>query len=242
MLKKLLIGGGIAGVLTVGVIIGSLTLVPVFAQTGNNDTVQGQATISASDAEAVALAANPGASIVENDLEKENGILVYSIELNNGIDVAVDASTGEILQTAADEQDNKNESEDQDSAENELGNSVQDQNEVDEHQPQYTGSIILDEAQYKGMSEADEAVALQDKATISAADAGQAALAANPGTTVVKTELDNENGVLVYSVELSNGLDVKVDAGNGKLLYTEQADDDAAGVAGDENTQETVED
>jgi uncharacterized membrane protein YkoI len=92
---------------------------------------------------------------------------------------------------------------------------------VDEQQPQYTGSITVDESQYEGMSEADEAAALQGKATISAADAETAALKANPGTTVVKTELDSENGVLVYSVELSNGMDVKVDAGNGKILHTE---------------------
>jgi len=93
---------------------------------------------------------------------------------------------------------------------------------IEEQQPQYTGSITIDESQYEGVSEADEAAALQAKATITSAQAEAAALAANPGTTVVKTELDNENGVLVYSVELSNGMDVKVDAGNGKILYTER--------------------
>jgi hypothetical protein len=92
--------------------------------------------------------------------------------------------------------------------------------------PGYTGSIPVDQAQYEGVSEADEAAALQGKATISAAEAEAAALAANLGATVVKTELDNENGVLVYSVELSSGLDVKVDAGNGAILHTEQADGD----------------
>jgi hypothetical protein len=56
---------------------------------------------------------------------------------------------------------------------------VGDQNQVEEQQPQYTGSITVDEAQYEGMSEADEAAVLQSKATISAADAEQAALAAN---------------------------------------------------------------
>jgi len=92
---------------------------------------------------------------------------------------------------------------------------------IEEQQPQYTGSITIGESQYEGMSEADEAAALQAKANITSAQAEAAALAANPGTTVVKIELDNENGVLVYSVELSNGMDVKVDAGNGKILYTE---------------------
>jgi len=90
--------------------------------------------------------------------------------------------------------------------------------------PSYAGSIVVDQAQYEGMSEADEAAALQKMATISADQAKAAAEAANQGATAVKVELDNENGVLVYSVELSNGLDVKVDAGNGAILHSEQAE------------------
>ena len=95
------------------------------------------------------------------------------------------------------------------------------------------GSATVDEAQYSEDDLKDIAAALQNNATITSAQAEAAALAANPGTTVVKTELDNENGVLVYSVELSSGMDVKVDAGN-----------DTTEVAGAENTleQEAVED
>ena len=90
----------------------------------------------------------------------------------------------------------------------------------DLQEPSYTGSIAVDQTQTEGMTEANESAALQGKATITAADAEAAALAANPGATVVKTELDNENGALVYSVELSNGADVKVDAGTGGILFT----------------------
>ena len=43
--------------------------------------------------------------------------------------------------------------------------------------------------------------------------------------SAVKTELDNENGALVYSVEFSNGTDVKVDAMTGNVLGTESAED-----------------
>ncbi|MCB0100096.1 MAG: PepSY domain-containing protein, partial [Caldilineaceae bacterium] len=82
-----------------------------------------------------------------------------------------------------------------------------------------------------GLSETDEAAALQGSAKIDAAAAEAAAVAANPGATVVKSTLDSENGSLVYSVELSNGLDVKVDAGNGAILHTDQAND---GDEGDE--------
>jgi len=107
----------------------------------------------------------------------------------------------------------------------------------DEQLPSYDSSIRVDDAQYEGTSEADEAAALAGLATITPEQAKAAALEANPGATVVKVELDNENGALVYSVELSNGLDVKVDAGNGDILSTEQADADEA--AGDQdNVQE----
>jgi hypothetical protein len=95
----------------------------------------------------------------------------------------------------------------------------------DEQMPSYTSSIAVDQAATEGMSEADESAALQGKATISSADAEAAALAANPGATVVKTELDNENGALIYNVELSNGADVKVDAGNGAILHTDAGGD-----------------
>jgi len=92
---------------------------------------------------------------------------------------------------------------------------------LDEQNPSYSGSIAVDQSKTDGMSETDEATALASMATITVEQAKTAALAANPGTTVIKAELDNENGVLVYSVELSNGSDVKVDAGNGAILYTD---------------------
>ena len=108
--------------------------------------------------------------------------------------------------------------------------------------PSYTGSISVDQAQTDGMTEADEVAALQGKTGITAEEAKAAALTANPGTTVSKVELDNENGVLVYSVQLDNGLDVKIDAGNSAILHTEQADNDNEGSEADnDGVQEQVE-
>lgn len=105
-------------------------------------------------------------------------------------------------------------------------------------EPLYSGSIAVDEAQHEGMSEADEAAALQGMATITAEEAKAAAEAAKAGGTAVTVELDNENGVLVYSVEMSNGLDVKVDAGNAQVLHVEQ-DDDTGQQTGDlDNVEE----
>jgi uncharacterized membrane protein YkoI len=64
---------------------------------------------------------------------------------------------------------------------------------------------------------------------ITAGQAEDAALAAYPDATVLEVELENENGCLVYEVELSNGLEVVIDAGNGEILYIEMDDDDSGG-------------
>jgi uncharacterized membrane protein YkoI len=96
----------------------------------------------------------------------------------------------------------------------------------DQQSPAYTSSTAVNQASNDGKSdEASEAAALASQAKISLEQAKAAALAANPGTSVVKAELDNENGALVYSVELSNGSDVKVDAGNAAILHTETGGD-----------------
>ena len=95
----------------------------------------------------------------------------------------------------------------------------------DEQAPSYDSAIRVDGTQYGGLSEADEAAALAGMATITPEQATAAALQAHPGTTALKVELDNENGALVYSVELDNGLDVKVDAGDGAVLYVDSGGD-----------------
>lgn len=122
---------------------------------------------------------------------------------------------------------------DTDDVEEECGEQIEDgePDELEEgvddevQEPSYTGRIFVDQAQTEGLSAADEAASLEGQATILASEAEAAALAANPGTAVVKTELDNENGVLVFSVELSNGTDVKVDAGNGEILFSDSSAD-----------------
>jgi uncharacterized membrane protein YkoI len=80
-------------------------------------------------------------------------------------------------------------------------------------------------------SESDEAAALISKAAITADEASAAANRAVPGT-VNQVELDNENGQVVYSVEINTAkgtVDVKVDAGNGKVLYQDSGEDGESG-------------
>jgi len=164
MLKKeVLIGTGIAAVLTVGGIIGALTLGPVSASQTPNTSTTSQAAIQSVDDDDAAEAVVKGP--------------------------------------------------DTDSVEEQVGD------------------------QTEGVSDSEESDAMQVEVAISATDAEAAALAGNPGTSVVKTELDNENGVPVYGVELSNGSEVKVDAVTGKVLYTETGDQE-----GDSGKQETAED
>lgn len=86
-------------------------------------------------------------------------------------------------------------------------------------------------------NEAADAAALSSKATITADQASATALAANPGTTVVKAELGDENGTIVYSVELSNGADVKVDANSGAIVTTDQPGSDNEGTQDAESNQ-----
>jgi len=100
-----------------------------------------------------------------------------------------------------------------------------DQNETVE--PSYTGTITVDETTLTGLNETDLCAALTALATISAEQAQT--IASSEGTPVI-VELEAENGYLVYSVELENGDEVSVDAGDGSILNIEPADE----VEGDE--------
>jgi len=95
-----------------------------------------------------------------------------------------------------------------------------DQNETVE--PSYTGTITVDETTLTGLNETDLCAALTALATISAEQAQT--IASSEGTPVI-VELEAENGYLVYSVELENGDEVSVDAGDGSILNIEPADE-----------------
>ncbi len=108
---------------------------------------------------------------------------------------------------------------------------VQDNNEQgqDAGEPSYQASIKVPQPEPKDLS---------TLAKVTEEQARQAALNANPGTTVKSASLENENGNLVWSVELSNGTDVKVDAGNGSVLKSEQAgQEDQQKEQGQEKTE-----
>jgi uncharacterized membrane protein YkoI len=77
------------------------------------------------------------------------------------------------------------------------------------------------DGQETAASDSAEKAALQALATVSQSQAEQAALAAVPGT-VAETDLDAENGFVVYSVEVNAAdgavTEVTVDAGTATVL------------------------
>jgi hypothetical protein len=108
----------------------------------------------------------------------------------------------------------------------------QDQSGPNDQSPAYTCSIRVPEDQANAASQA----------RITADQAKAAALAANAGTTATGVSLDSENGCLVYSVELSNGVDVKVDAGNAQVLHSEAAGPEDSGHGQAEGSERGGED
>lgn len=95
-----------------------------------------------------------------------------------------------------------------------------DQDEEDEEKDE-------NEEKEREESEENEAVRLQALARVTADQARSAALSRVPGT-VQEVELENEDGNLVYSVEVRTATgeqDVKVDAGNARVLHVEVDDD-----------------
>jgi uncharacterized membrane protein YkoI len=100
-----------------------------------------------------------------------------------------------------------------------------DENKGDQS-PSYTGSVKAPaENNASNGTEADDAKALQGLAKITPDQAKAAALAGHAGGTAGTPSLEDENGFVVYSVEVTAGgktYDVKVDAGNGKVLATEE--------------------
>jgi uncharacterized membrane protein YkoI len=61
-----------------------------------------QAGITADEAKAAAEAANPETKALEVELENEKGTIVYEVELDNSLEVIMDAANGAILGTEDD--------------------------------------------------------------------------------------------------------------------------------------------
>lgn len=69
------------------------------------------AKIKADAAIGAALTANPGTAVTKLKLENENGCLVYSVHLNNGQEVIVDAGKGSVIHSQRTGSDDREEHE-----------------------------------------------------------------------------------------------------------------------------------
>lgn len=100
------------------------------------------------------------------------------------------------------------------------------QNEADDEDGEEAVGSDIDniEEEVGDQNEADEESAPIETPAITAEDAQATAMSAYTGT-IVQTELDDEDGQLVYSVEFDGGVDVKVDALTGEVLGTETGQD-----------------
>ncbi|MGI8829494.1 MAG: PepSY domain-containing protein [Candidatus Limnocylindria bacterium] len=121
---------------------------------------------------------------------------------------------------------------DQTGADNEAAEDTEaDEAGPEEQEPNYAGTatIAVDESTMPE-DEAAEAAALAGLATVSQDAAEAAALAAVSGD-ILQAELDNENGFVLWSIEVRDAAgivhDVKIDAGNAAVLGTEAGEDEA---------------
>ncbi|MDK2992811.1 MAG: hypothetical protein PWP48_2044 [Clostridiales bacterium] len=129
--------------------------------------------------------------------------------------------------------------------------------QTQEQSPSYKASIFLGQQDQNGgetadsQSEAQEDAAIAAKARITKDDAIKAVSAAYPGYTIKDASLGNENGYLIYEVTAtdtsSKAVEVKVDAGNAKVLASDNDSEDKGEAAENEsgvdndNVQEEVE-
>lgn len=102
--------------------------------------------------------------------------------------------------------------------------------------PQLNGSVRARDVE--GDDETDESKRLRGLAKITPDQATRAASQAVSGN-VGQVELENENGSVVYSVEMvdqsGKHIDVKVDAGNGQVLAQDADSDDEADEANEDS-------
>ena len=118
MRRKLMIGSGLGVAFVVVFLLGAMAVGAVLADDSNSELAN-LAQITAEEAEATALGEFPGATITEVELERENGLVVYGVEVmtteGQEYEVEVDAVTGEVVEIESeDDEDDDVDYEDED--------------------------------------------------------------------------------------------------------------------------------
>ncbi len=89
--KRTILALFVSGILLAGVLIG------VFMNAPRSANAQ-QSQLTPDEAKAAAEAESPGATATDVSLEREGSVDVYEVQLDNGMEVEIDAATGEILE------------------------------------------------------------------------------------------------------------------------------------------------
>ncbi|MBG6226529.1 putative membrane protein YkoI [Arthrobacter sp. CAN_A2] len=114
----------------------------------------------------------------------------------------------------------------------------------DQNETAVKGSISVPESTTE-VPDAEESAQLAKLATVDATAAEAAATASVPGSTVIKTDLNDEDGFLVYDVDVKDSAgtvtEVTVDAGNGTVLASEAGDGEGADGQGTDEADQAEE-
>jgi uncharacterized membrane protein YkoI len=96
----------------------SATTTPAAGTTGQGEPVLGtpifEPAIDLIRAQEIALEGNDGAVVRKVELEGDDGLLHYEVTLDNGVEVEIDATSGEVLRTDRDDDDDNDDDDDDD--------------------------------------------------------------------------------------------------------------------------------
>ena len=195
--------------------------------------------IPAETASDTALEDYPDATINRVQLDYEGEVLVWEVRLDNGIEIDVDAVTGEV--NSVDEIDEA-------SYESSITADEALEAALDQYPRDFVLDIGLDEedgtlvwevAMSSGVevsvsAESGEAISFNDlpgdrtdvEAQINASEAVEYAEREYPDATVIEVDLEDEADGLAWQVELDNDLTLFIDADTGDLLREDGGDDE----------------
>ena len=84
-------------------------------------------------AQEIALEGHTGAAVMDVELGGENGVLAYSVTLDSGMEVDIDATSGEVIRTEAQEGEQvEDQDEDDDEGRNQKDNGDEDEDDRDD--------------------------------------------------------------------------------------------------------------
>jgi uncharacterized membrane protein YkoI len=207
------------------------------AEGKHQSPLQKLAKISADSAKVLAHQKAPG-KIVEGDLEVENGLLVFSYDIqskdNKIMEVQINAKDASVVsikeETPANEKAEKKESkvgkEPKEKGENEKMEAGEEKEGKEGKEAEEKAEERAEKNEWVSSVPVKADTNLATLAKINKEQADSAALKLVEGT-IKKTELANKNGYLVYKVVVdfnNTNYEVLVDAGNAKVLEIETED------------------